>query len=377
MAKVSSNKTKILVIMPSMNKAGGIERFYMNYYKRMSSNFSFDFITHENDSIEYKKLIKSKGDNLYIFPKLGLKNIFNFNRNVKAFFNNHNDYDIVHCHMANAAWFYFKEAKKNGIKNLILHSHLTKYADVLSHSFRNFFLVKLGKFYCTHSMACGIESGKFLFGNKEFVVVNNAIDLKQFDYNKDYRNEIRTKYNLNSNNIVIGHVGRMAPVKNQKFLIKLLADLIEINKNYRLMIIGNGALKKDLLNYAKELKVDKYLILVDATDKVYKYYQAFDLFALPSFSEGLPVVGIEAQVSGLPCLLSDNITKEVGITKQAIYLPISDTNIWLNKIVDLKNYQRKSNLKILSKSIYNLDNEVSKLEKYYIDIKLNKKDLIK
>lgn len=368
MEKASNKKVKILVITPSMNKAGGIEKFYMNYYKKMSSSFSFDFITHENDSIEYKKIIDKKNDKLYIFPKLGLKNILTFHKKIKNFFYEHHDYDIVHCHMANAACFYFREAKKYGIKVRILHGHLTKYADIFSHSIRNFFLVKLGKIYSTHSMACGIEAGKFLFGRKNFVVMNNSIELKKFDYNKTFRKEIRDKYKIADDDIIIGHVGRLAPVKNQKFLIKLLAVLIAKNKNYKLMIIGSGDLKNDLFAYAKELGVINKTIFVDSTDEVYKYYQAFDLFALPSFSEGLPVVGIEAQVSGLPCLMSDNITKEVQITDQAIYLSISNINNWVEEILKIKKLDRKSNMALLSESVYNLENEVKKLEKYYLEI---------
>lgn len=362
---------KILVVLPSLNKAGGIEKVFMNYYQKFDKNFKFDFITHECDNESYKQLIKTKGDNLFVLPKFSMKNLKTILKRMNEIMKNKN-YDIIHCHMANAALFYFKIAKKYGIKNRILHGHLTDYADIASHRIRNFFLVNLAKFYTTDYMACGNTAGKFLT-KKDFYVMNNCVDINTFKFNDEYRKSIRSKYNIGDEEILLGHVGRLNPVKNQKFILDILSEYSKFNSNVKCIIVGSGPLREELINYSKSLNIGNKIIFVDSTNEVYKYYQAFDCFLLPSFSEGVPTVAVEAQCSNLFSVLSNKITKEVKIADNLFYLDIKDARMWANFINDRvkEYYDRNFESKVLS-SKFNVDLGYKNLQDYYKSLMENK-----
>ena len=353
---------KVLVIMPTLDKCGGIERFYINYYKHMSDKFKVDFITHHTDSETYQKIIKEKGGSLFVMPKLGIKTMPTFIKKVKKFFEEHHDYDIIHCNMANACLFYFKEAKKYGIKTRILHSHECRYAGTTSHAIRNYFLINLGKRLATYRFACGHDAGVFLFG-KDFTVINNAIEYNDFKFSKKDRDEIRKKYKIKDDEFLIGHVGRMAPVKNQTFLIDLVKNIN--NKKLKLLIIGDGELRNDLINQINELNLNDSVKIVDSTDMITKYYCAFDMFVLPSHYEGLPLVGIEAQANGLPCIYSTNVTKELQISDEVYFLPL-ELDAWTDKINEYldKGIDRHGAAKLDKK--FDVVEQTKQLEENYI-----------
>lgn len=231
-------KLKILIILPTLNYCGGIESFFINYYKNMSTDITMDVITHENDSNEYKEFFEERGGNIYVFEKLNFKNMVRFIQNLKAFFRKHHDYDVVHCNMANAAFFYFYYAKKYEINTRILHSHQSNYADKTLHKIRNIPLIFLGKKLATNNVACSKIAGDFLFGKKEYVIFNNAVDTDKFVYNKEIRKNIRKKYEINDCKL-IGNIGRLTKQKNHRFLIDIFKEIKQIDENYKLLIIGN------------------------------------------------------------------------------------------------------------------------------------------
>lgn len=354
---------KILVIFPTLNKCGGIERIYLNYYKNMSKNFKVDFITHENDSKNYKKIIEEKGGKLYLMPKLGLKSMPKFLHQLKLFFENNHDYDIVHCNMPNASYFYFREAKKYNIKTRILHAHECQYADKRTHAFRNYFLINMGKKLATTNFACGKDAGEFLF-KRNFTIINNAVNYDEFIFDQVLRKKVRSKYKLKESDYVLGNVGRCVPVKNQKFLIDIMAK--SKFENLKLFIVGDGELEKDLKTRIKERNLTKKVFLVKSTDNINEYYCAFDMFVLPSIYEGLPLVGVEAQVMGLPCIFSKNVTKELEITNNVSFVELEE-EAWIkeiDKFINL-NLKRKKNKKLDLK--FNILEQTKNLETNYIE----------
>lgn len=360
MEKVS----KILLIMPALKKAGGIENIFMNYYSRFQGEFKFDFVVHECDNDDFVNMIQQKGDKLYILPKIGLSSLWEVNKQIEKLFKI-NDYDIVHCHMANGAYFYFRKAKKYGVKCRILHGHLTKYADIRSHEIRNFFLVNLAKKYTTNYMACGKEAGEFLTKKKKVYILNNAISLEKYAFDFQCREEIRNKYDIAEDVILLGHVGRLVPVKNQKFLLDLIKRLCDEKKNIKLMIIGDGPLREELYNYGLMLGLEGRVIFVDSTRETSKYYQAFDYFLLPSYSEGVPTVLVEAQSSNLPCIISDKITNEVIINSNVVSCQIDDVNPWVSAIESGFDLDERCKEPCILKSNFNIEYEYKKLLYYY------------
>ena len=353
---------KILTILPTLNKCGGIESFFMNYYKRLSSVFKVDFITYECDSDVIANQIESRNDNLYVFNRKNLKNFVEMQKEINNFFRKYHDYDILHCQMANATFFFSKAAKKYNINVRIMHSHQCKYADKLSHAIRNIPLIFLGKLESNYYLACGRDAGKFMFKGKKFDIINNAIDINRFKYDQQIRDKKRKELDVLDSEILLGNIGRFCPQKNQQFLCDLLFQLSQKNDKYKLLLIGSGEKKDEIVTKIKELRLENKVIFIPSTSNIEEYYQAMDCFLLPSLYEGLPVVGVEAQINGLKTIFSHNITDEIKISDDA-YFEKLDTNDWVNRIINQVDFSR--NLEVNSDK-FDISKQVTILEEYYI-----------
>ena len=136
---------RILVIIPGLNVCGGMESFFMNYFRNIDrSKIVFDFLTHDISDVSYVKEIQELGGNIYRLPPFSIGNL----KLIKVEYINilkENHYRIVHCNMANAAFMYLNIAKKMNIPIRILHSHQDKAADSFSHALRNIPLIYYGK----------------------------------------------------------------------------------------------------------------------------------------------------------------------------------------------------------------------------------------
>ena len=163
--------------------------------------------------------------------------------------------------------------------------------------------------------------------------------------------------------------GRFSNQKNHKFIIKLTEKLSQTNLDFKIILIGEGELEEKIKRQINKKKLDKYFIFTGNISNVNKYYQALDLFILPSKYEGLPLVGIEAQASGAKCLFSEKITKEVKITDLVTFLPLN-INIWKDRILkECKNITTKKDMtKKIKKAGYDIKTETKKLEELYISL---------
>ena len=166
-----------------------------------------------------------------------------------------------------------------------------------------------------------------------------------------------------------GHVGRFDLQKNHKGLIDIFYEVTKEYKNTILLLIGSGILENEIKEYVKELKLENAVMFLCVKDNINEYYQAMDLFVLPSLFEGLPIVAIEAQTSGLQCILSDNIDKNTKITNNVIFLPTNDIELWESNILKTINfkYKRKNMEKEIINANYDLKTEIKKIEKIYME----------
>lgn len=363
--KVEKNKPiRILNILPNMRSAG-IETFVMNIYRNIDrKKFQFDFIVHNKDKEFYDDEILSLGGKIYRFSLKDDKNIIKYIRDLNNFFNQHNEYQIIHGHMQSMMPLYLKIAKEHNVKIRIAHSHNNSY----ERSMKGFILHILSRFtkaYSNINLACSESAGKYLFGNNEFEVVNNGIDIYKFRFNNDVREKVRKKYNIQDDEILIGNIGRMEKQKNQLFLVDLFYDLYKKNNKMKMIIIGEGKLKNKILNKIKKYRLQKNVILIERTRNVNEFMSAFDIFALPSLYEGLGIVLIEAQVAGLKCITTEKtVAKETNITKNIKYLPLNKKK-WMEEIEDIDtNYNHLIDLddKILS---FDIKNVAKKMQKIY------------
>lgn len=323
---------KVLQIIPTLNRCGGVENYIMNYYSLMKDEFIFDFVYHRElgESFDGDPLLKNS--KIFKLPEFKMKNLRKIKKMIIEIIKN-NDYDIIHCHMANAAFLYFKIAKKYGIDVRIIHSHQSSAADRFTHKLRNYPLLFIGKKRATKYIACSKKAGDFLF-KRNYTVINNAINIEKFFFNKEERATIRNNLKIDDNSICIGHIGRFSNQKNHIFMIKLMKYLISVRnvKNIKLVLVGDGLLKNEIQCKIEEEKLGDYIILVGSVNDAYRYYNAFDIFILPSLYEGLPVVGVEAQYNGLEIIASQNITEELNFSGKVRYLSLSNLERWADAI---------------------------------------------
>ena len=357
---------KVLVVNTVPFDKNGITSVILNYYKNIIKNsIEMDFISINDVSSDIQELFKMNNSRLYTI-KNRQKNPFNYMLKLNKILKE-NKYDIIHIH-GNSTILCIEliVAYINRVKVRIAHSHNTTCNFPLIHRI----LKPLFNFLYTHGIACGVDAGKWLFGNREFLVLNNGIDLELFKYDEDKRNEFREELNISKDCILLGHIGGFVYQKNHKQLIELMLNIKKEKLDVKLCCIGDGPLKDEITHYAKELDVVNEIIFLGKKSNVYDYYNAFDIFVLPSHFEGLPVVLVEAQANGLKCLASNNISDEANLTGNVLFLDNNKYEDWINKI-KLSNEDRKSTSDKACESLldngYSIANNTTILYKYFLD----------
>lgn len=353
---------KILHFVPNLGN-GGTENFIMNVYRNIDRDkVQFDFVVHTNKIGVFEDEINKLGGNIYRLPVKDNYNFIKYIRELKKIFRE-KKYKIIHVAMPSIAFLILKIAKKENINIRIAHSH-SAFHDNNLRGWIKHFTSKLIKKYSTINLACSNKAGKYLFEKNEFMVIHNAIKLDNFLFDEIEREKIREKYGIKDDEILLGHIGRISKEKNHKFLINLVQKLSD--EKYKLLLVGTGPDEKKIKKIVNKYNLNNRIIFVGNRNDANKFYNAFDIFLLPSLYEGLPTVAIEAQVNGLPCILSDQITDEVKINENCVFLNL-DVDLWENKI--LANYisnNRKINLNLFRD--YNIVYETKKIENIYLKL---------
>lgn len=355
---------RILNIVPNM-RAAGVETLIMNIYRNIDRNkIQFDFIVHNKKREFYDDEIESLGGKIYRLTYKDDKNIFKYIHDLKTFFYEHKEYNIVHGHMQSMMPLYLYIAKKCGVKNRIAHSHNNSYEK----SIKGFILHVLSRFsrcFSTINFACSSDAGKYLFGKKEYQIIYNGIDMDKFEFNINERKKIRKELKISKNEILIGNIGRMEKQKNQFFLLDVFKEILQKDSNYKLIIIGNGSLKDKLMSYSKKIGVFENVIFKQNIQNIYDYMCAMDVFCLPSLYEGLGIVLIEAQTSGLKCYATkEKVASETNITNNIKYLPL-EKDIW---VFELKKCDNKYLRKTYKSSDFNIKNVSKRMEEVYVSL---------
>jgi glycosyltransferase involved in cell wall biosynthesis len=372
------DQIKILQINSGSKEYGGVSSILFNIFQKIDKGkFMFDFLTPEFTTYNLRRTdIESMGGQIFDFEITDkkFKKLFKTVKNIKRFISN-NHYDIVHI---NSGSFIFNLVVSVGIKlskknpKIIVHSHNSLEDKVTLKSIVINLLKPLLLLSSDYQIACSLKAAESMYPKKYLDNVHiflNAVDLNRFKFDMQLRDSIRNKMGLNGDNILVGNIGRLSYQKNQLFLLKIFKEVVDINPNFKLVILGKGPEYENLTNYIKENELQSHVYLVDETNNVNAYYSAFDLFVLPSRFEGLPLVGIEAQAMGLKIVASDAITKEVKITPNVDFVSLNDRNKWINSILNSKiNSNRTSNKDELKKSGYMIDDVVKKYEEFYLNI---------
>ncbi|GAB6103265.1 glycosyltransferase family 1 protein [Blautia glucerasea] len=358
---------RVLQCVNDMHRAG-LETMLMNYYRNIDrTKIQFDFLTHRPYKSDYDDEILSLGGRVYYAPRLYPQNYPKYFKWMEQFFKNHPEYKIVHSHIDAMSYLPLKAAKKAGIPIRIAHSHNTSIDRDFKYFLKQYFRMKINS-VTTDFCACGEEAGRFLFGNVDYTVIPNAIDTSKFVYNPIVREYKRKELNI-SNEFVIGHVGRLSYQKNHKFLIEIFNQYLQINPCSILLLVGVGEKEEEIKKQVSDLGLEEKVKFLGNRDDVNELYQAMDTFVMPSFFEGVPVVGVEAQFSDLPCVFSNKVPKEVKFGKKTEFVDLdASITTWIDIIEKNRKLERKFVVSELENSPYNIKQAHLILENYYLDM---------
>jgi len=367
---------RILHIVGVMDQ-GGVETLLMNIYRNIDkSMIQFDFLTHSTQKGFFDDEIKLLGGKIYsVISPFSLKGIFQYKKQLTCFFTKHPEHTIVHSHMNTFSGMILNIIKSPKIKTRIAHSHTTLAANKIKTP-----LSILAKFFgqnaITHYFSCSQDAAKWGFGkySDQAIIFKNAIELEKYQFSEASRKQYRNKLNL-KNKYVVGHVGRFNEIKNHNFLINIHENLIKKEKDARLLLVGDGPLLSTIKKKVQNRGLHDSVIFLGNREDVDKLLCAIDIFVFPSINEGLGIVAIEAQTSGLNCLVSDTLPSEVKVTPLLKYLSLdSGSDHWalhIQKYKKIKKERDKFYLKI-KKQGYDIKEMSIWLQKFYL--KCNKEN---
>ena len=365
------NKIRILHIYNIMNM-GGAENFIMNVYRNINrEKYCFYFLCLSRDKGIFDKEIKELGGKILYFDNYNKKNFLKTILEFKKILI-YNRIDVVHLPIHFYSGVFCISAHLAHIKRVIVHAHSA--SDNRNNIFNKIYRIIMRNIinkYATDKIACGKAAGKYLFGkNKKFEIMYNGINLKRaLLVNEKQVKNIKEKLNINSNTIIIGHIGRFVSLKNHKFFIRLAEALKQKQVNFIFLLIGDGEERGNLEELISEKKLNSYFHFLGIQQDIPLYASTFNVMVMPSLYEGFPITIIESLACGIPCLLSDTITKEVSVIEDIVCFRNLNDNIelWCNDIIKLSRIKKnKTNcIKILEKKGFSVISIVKRLEKLY------------
>lgn len=357
----------VLIVLKDLRTGNGIASCLMNYYNELLNKFNVTFLLLQNIESSYTDIVKKSKGNIKILPTTKIKYSYKTQRFIEELFKN-NHFDIVHINIPGPyGALILKMAKKNNIKSRIYHSHNPKNNLSLKSRISSSIYNKLCVKRATDYLACSQLAGSSIFGNKKFEILKNCIDTKRFQFNPIARDLKRKELNVDNDTIVIGSVGRAEQQKNPLFALECFKEYLKKRPNSIYIWIGNGSLLNEMEKFIDRNDLNEKVKLLGVKDRIEDWYSAMDLFFLPSKFEGLGIVYIEAQASGLPVLTSTEVPEDIELSRLINKL---DLNIsvfeWAQKIYNMElNNNRLEAINYIKDGGYDKSNEKEKLGNIY------------
>lgn len=358
---------KILVINTVPTDKNGITNVIFNYFNAIDDDVFIDYVAINSPDTYYKNLLEKRGAILY---SLNRRNVLGYISSLAKIIKK-KKYDAIHVHgNSHTVLLELIAAKIAGCNNRIIHAHSTNCGSIVLHKL----LKTLFNWLCTHRLACGDMAGKFMFGTKPFKIINNGVDVIKYSFDIKKRASLRAKLSLSDNDTLIGHVGYFLALKNQSFLVDVFAELVKKNNNYRLVLIGDGALRPEIEKKVDSLGLKDKVTFTGNINNVSDYLNAIDLIVMPSLFEGLPLTLVEQQANGLQCIVSDTITKEADKTGNLRFIslnaPISEWGQTVENSNCKQGREQRSKKAVddIAKAGYSIQTEANKLVEFYKSI---------
>lgn len=354
---------RILQVVTHMDR-GGLETMLMNYYRHIDrTQVQFDFLTHRDYEGDYGVEIKQLGGILYHLPVL---NPFSpgYRKKLGQFFDEHPEYRIIHVHQDCMSGVILQVAKEHGVPVRIAHSHSSNQIKNIKYPIKLVFRHFIAR-YATKLLSCGEEAGKWMFCGAPFEILNNAIPAESYTFDAEKQRIQREKWKIESDELVIGHVGSFTVPKNHLFLLDVFHAL-QKRIPAKLMLVGDGDLRREIEDKIQKLDLADKVILTGVRSDVPDLLQAMDVFLFPSLHEGLPMTMVEAQASGLPCLISDKVPMECKMTENVQQISLADSpEIWADRVMEAAKTTRRNTYEEIKAAGYDIVENAKRLQNMY------------
>lgn len=366
---------RVLQAVPSMGH-GGIEHFLMNLYRTIDKDkVQFDFMYRVPYECVFDKEIEAMGGRIFRCADPD-RHPVRSGRFYREFFAGHPEVRAVHEHRSGCEGFFglIREAKRVGVPVRILHSHNSQkgWANNPVKDLTDAFNAPRLDTFANTFVACSDVAAAYLYGRcrkalDACVVYPNAIDLDAFTFDPTARIDVRDHFGIANEALVIGHVGRFVPEKNQAFIVDVVSWLRSKGILADALLLGDGSLRDEVLSKADSMGISQYVHFAGIQEDTASHYSAMDVFCMPSLFEGLPVSCVEAQANGLPMVLSTGVTKQADICGHTYFLNLDDgAEIWADQILKCATDGRAINKSALCKAGYDISELAVRYERLYI-----------
>lgn len=352
-------------------ESGGIEAVVMNYYRQIERDkVQFDFYFFEGSSFPQRQELEQLGAGIYPVPSYSRP--FAYHRALYHAFKERK-YQIVHAHLSTMSLFALFAAWRASVPVRICHNHSTAHWGEGKKTLLKYLLRPFNKVFATHYFACGEKAGRWMYGSRCFDkgnvhVMPNAIDTKHFAFCEDQRVRLREKLGIGSETPVLGHVGRYTYAKNHTFLLQCFATYLKQQPQARLLLIGEGECTVRIQQEVAHLQIGHAVIQVGPQKDSAPFYSVMDAFCLPSFYEGLPLVALEAQSNGLPCLFSKIVSVQACVLPHTVRLKLNDgVERWADGIAKLMGKRTKQAQEAMAATGFDIREQCCKLERFYLE----------
>ena len=352
---------------------GGAESRIMDLYRHLDRDrVQFDFLVHTRQKGHFDEEIEKLGGRIFRVPRFRIYNIFAYKKALREFFREHHEFAAVQGHITSTAAIYLPIAREAGIPVTIAHARSAGVDKGIKGTATRLMRRKLSE-RTDYMFTCSRLAGISVFGEKaasegRTVFIPNAIDCPAFGFDPEKREEMRRELGL-SDKYVIGHVGRFHYAKNHEYLLRVFAKLCEREGNgreYALILLGEGAGMESARSLAGELGISGRVHFLGNHGDIYNYYQAMDYFVYPSRFEGLPGTIVEAQASGLRCVMSDAICEEVSVTPLVHSMSIgAEPEKWADYIISTQDYERTSHVEQMQEAGFDVSAQAERMTEFY------------